>query len=556
MDLDLTTLDEQTIRKLSNKELAALAERMHKRRSQSRQEQQILYYDPVSDEAAKIHASTANTLGIFGGNRSGKTETALVQIIALATGLWPQRHDYWFKPKFRGPVACRIIVVSFLQQLYPVFLPKLQYFKWTGPDKPGGMLGHWGWVPRSCLIQGQWDKSWSTKHSTLSVLCRDPENHQKVLGESIIQFMSHGNDPEEFASGTFHHILHDEPPPEPIWRESKSRLLDNGGINYIAMTWSDDPAVNQDWIHDEVLEAADGNDTIEIVEISTLDNQHLNQEAVSKEVASWSEDVKAIRIFGKSLTFANRVHPLFTDIPRWWSLARKKVVSDPGDSFAENDVVPFCHVADEDPPVSYWPCVFLLDPHPRKPHMFMWVTVTPGDDWLVIADGACEGDCTDTRVMVEAMEIELSLNTVARFMDPNMGRSPVGGRREVTWQDEFDDAGLRLDLADDGDPGRRQVDLYLQPDPHTLRPRLTVHRRCQLTIQQMKRYSWDDYNKALNRDQKQKARDKYSDYPTLLKYLANYDPTFRNLNNGPMIIQTRGYDRASQPLARRRAQGA
>jgi hypothetical protein len=44
----------------------------------------------------------------------------------------------------------------------------------------------------------------SNKLRMLRVLCRDPHNPDKVLGESTIQFMSLDQDPTDFASGDFH----------------------------------------------------------------------------------------------------------------------------------------------------------------------------------------------------------------------------------------------------------------------------------------------------------------------------------------------------------------
>ena len=130
-------------------------------------------------------------------------------------------------------------------------------------------------------------------------------------------------------------------------------------------------------------------------------------------------------------------------------------------------------------------------------------------------------------------------------MDPNMGASPSGARREVTWQDEFDAAGLRIDLADRSDAGRKRVNRYLKPDPSTRRPRLIFHQRCIRTATQMKRYVWDDYRRSTDRDLKQQPKDKYSDYPTLLKYLLNAEPIFRFLYAGAPIITRSGTRRGA-----------
>jgi hypothetical protein len=58
----------------------------------------------------------------------------------------------------------------------------------------------------------------------------------------------------------------------------------------------------------------------------------------------------------------------------------------------------------------------------------------------------------------------------------------------------------------------------------------------------MKRYVWADHKKGLDRDQKQVPKDKNDDYPTLLKYLANHEPSFRMLQDAGQVIHA-GHNR-------------
>lgn len=172
--------------------------------------------------------------------------------------------------------------------------------------------------------------------------------------------------------------------------------------------------------------------------------------------------------------------------------------------------------------------------------MMMWVQIEPNDDWSVVADGKCDGDCVQTRDYVMRVEHDLGLLVSRRLCDPNMGASPSGQRREVTWQDEFTAAGLHCELADDTDVGRGRVNTFLKMDPDTSRPRLRIHARCRDTVYQMNRYVWADYSKSVDRDIKQTPRDTNDDFPTLLKYLANAEPTFTFLKGGaPVIGNTR-----------------
>ena len=172
--------------------------------------------------------------------------------------------------------------------------------------------------------------------------------------------------------------------------------------------------------------------------------------------------------------------------------------------------------------------------------MFLWALIDPSDDIWVIRDGELDDDCFEVRKHVEEIEESLGLNIQLRLIDPNMGRSPASSKRNITWQDEFDTAGLSCDLADDSDVGRGRFNEYLKPDERTYRPRIHFSRDCKLSIHQIKRYTWDEHRKKAEKDLKQKPREKYDDYPTLIKYLLNSEPSFSSLHGGALIIRRAG----------------
>jgi hypothetical protein len=160
-------------------------------------------------------------------HNSSKTEACLAEMVMCMTGQIPISLQDEIKPKdkLRGPINCRIVCESLTTVLHPIILPKLQWWKWTGVDQPGGEKGHWGWIPRDCLIGGDWSKSWSEKYRMLRVLYRDPLQQNRVIGESTLQCMSRDQDASDFASGDYHMILHDEPPTHAIWRENQARTM-------------------------------------------------------------------------------------------------------------------------------------------------------------------------------------------------------------------------------------------------------------------------------------------------------------------------------------------
>jgi len=543
--MDISALDTNKINTMGDSQFQAVMRDVMKIQSEDRKECALRYYVPVSKYAREIHLATETVIGVGGGNGSSKTETCLAEMMMLATGITPDSLIGSFDPytKFRGPVNCRVVCESLTNVLHQIILPKLQWWQWTGHDMPGGVRGHWGWVPRDSLIGGLWDKSWREKDRVLRVLYRDPEDYKKVIGESRISFMSHDQDASDFASGDFHMILMDEPPKHAIWKECEARTMRVGGRLFLAMTWPDDPAIPVDWLFDKVYEPAQsGVDGYKWFNLFTTDNPNLDQDAVAKQMEKWDDQTTRVRILGQPIRFSNRVHQNFTDQDQVWCFSC-------GDTCIEAEgacvkcqsstITHYNHVR-EFTAEPNWPTLFLLDPHPRKPHMASWWQVDPNSDLWCVGEMQCAGDPTD--VYYEAMEFEsrMGLTVTFRYIDPNMGRSPASARRGVTWQDEFEKAGLYCDLADDAASGRQIIDTYLKPNRDTLQPRIHFHPRCDVSILQMKRHVWADYKEALEKAQKQVPKDKDDDFPTLLKYLVNTEPTFTFCTLGAPVIRRMG----------------
>lgn len=546
---DLTELSDEEFR-LKLAEVITLSRK-------ERQENQLMHFQPVSEMAAKVWDSRARVLGIGGGNRSSKTDSCLALLSACATGIFPDCMKHHADRLFRGPIRVRVICDSLTTTLYPTILPKLQWWKWSGMPPHGGERGHWGWIPPYCLKDRLWEKSWSEKLRILTVQCRDPKDPEVVLGESIFHFMSY--DQEEGRGTDFHYILHDEPPPLHIWRESEARVMGVGGRLLLAMTWPDDPAIPVDWLFDEVYEPGMDPERkdIEWLNLFSTDNRHIDQDAVSAQSKNWSEEVRRVRIFGQPIRFSNRVHPLFTDQTAHWCFeCGRTTYADENpeqtglhnrwkcSSCGQTRVVEFNHVKEFEP-AGNWPVVWLVDPHPRKQHMSLWAMIDPSDDIWVIDELLEPGDPTEVKVKCDEIESRHGLLVAVRLMDPNMGASPAGAVREYSWQNAFGDAGLPCQLADDSSVGRATLNTYLKPDDHRLQPRIHVHSRCVTLISQVKRYVWDDYKRAAEKGQKQLPKDKNDDFPTLLKYLMNYHPTFNSLRNTGVVVHRAGMRRGA-----------
>ncbi len=532
----LDQLTPDSLHLLSDAELIELANQFLEVQAYEKNVNQLKFYVPVSDKAREVHFSDARVIGIGGGNGSSKTSTAITDLIIRATGQIPlSLKDKYPRKKFRGPINCRIVVESITTTLHPIILPKLMWWRWQGVDRPGGDRGYYGLVPKHCLIKGEWDKSWTERTRTLQVIYSDPDTG-KPEGISTIQMMSYDQDPSDFASGDYHIILHDEPPKESIWVENLARTMRVDGTMMLAMTWPDDPTIPVDWILDRIYEKAqpgkDHDPTIAWFNLYTTENKNLNQTAIAEAARKMTQAERSTRIYGQHLRLSNRIHPLFTDTDHIWcfdcnDLTILDSIGACG-TCSSSSVTSFNHV---EPLVinPLYPVINALDPHPRKPHMLIWVQVTPDDDLHQVYEMEVDGSPDVVAERVSELESEHGWKTIRRIMDPNMGRSPSSVDRETTWQDAFERAGLTFDLADDGEAGRQALNDLLKPDPYTQRPRWMIDPRCMRSIQQWKRYSWEDFKKSMEKDQKQKAKQKFDDYPTLGKYVANDQPTFRSL---------------------------
>ena len=540
---DFNSLD---VSRLSDEQLRLTTARVLKLLAEDRKENQLLYYTPVSPVAEAVHCSQARWLGVGGGNGASKTVTVLAELAMLGTGIFSQNLSpdvtAALHAKFRGPVNIRIVVESVTTTLMPIILPKLQWWRWNGIDEPDGTRGHWGWIPRRALKNGSWTQSWQAQNRLLTTLCYDPHDPEVLLGESTWQFMSHEQVASSFASGDFHHIMHDELTSHSIWRENEARTMRVAGRMYLVMTWPDDPAIPVDWVFDELYEQGrpgpKKSKHVDWFEMWSTDNPHLDQDALALQATKWSEAVADVRLRGRPIRFRNRIHPLFTDQATCWCFSCGEPTFAAECPKCHTVTVAYCHV--EDIPTSALnPTIFLLDPHPRKPHMGLWVQVDPWDDLYCIAECLVDGSPEELWLSIKDTEERLHLNVVSRIGDPNMLRSPASAQRGVTWQDEFADAGLRIDLADNSDVGRSRVNEFLRPDQDRKTPRLLFHPRCEVAIKQMLRYTWGEWKQPEGRDIKQTARNIEDDFPSLLRYLMNSAPTYAGLQHAGQVLRTR-----------------
>lgn len=86
------------------------------------------------------------------------------------------------------------------------------------------------------------------------VLCCDLNDFDKILGESMIQFMSYEQDLMYFVFGDVYDVFFDELFMFVIYKENLVCIMVVKGIMCFGMMWLDDLSIFVDWIYDEFYE--------------------------------------------------------------------------------------------------------------------------------------------------------------------------------------------------------------------------------------------------------------------------------------------------------------
>lgn len=229
------------------------------------------------DKQVEFHTAATHGRGFMGGNRSGKTVGGAVEAIWWLLG----KHPYLETPP--PPVRGRAVATDFMDGCDKVMIPEIRK-----------------WLPKSALIEGSWDKSFSKQTRTLT-----------LSNGSFIEFMSSEQDTDKFAGTSRHFIWFDEEPPKEIFDECKMRLLDTKGCWWMTMT----PVEGMTWVYDDVyLPAIEGDDpNIKIVMVDTRQNTYLDPEAIKLVMSGLDADAIKSRIEGSFVGAGGLVYKVFQE---------------------------------------------------------------------------------------------------------------------------------------------------------------------------------------------------------------------------------------------------
>lgn len=210
----------------------------------------------------------------IGGNRSGKTVAGVIEDIRYLKG----EHPYRKVPE--APVRGRVVGVDFSSGIDKILLPQFAQ-----------------WVPKSLLINGSWDDSYSKERRVLTL-----ENG------SFVEFMSYDQDLQKFA-GTSRHFVHfDEEPPELVYDECRARLVDTNGDWWMTLT----PVEGMEYIYEQVyLPAKEGHELFGVIEVEMSENPYLDRGAIEEYLSSLTPEQRAIRERGQFIQVGGAVFKEF-----------------------------------------------------------------------------------------------------------------------------------------------------------------------------------------------------------------------------------------------------
>lgn len=232
-------------------------------------------YKP-SEKQQLFHANPKKHRLYAGGNRAGKTVAGCIEAIRYASGEHPDRKV----PE--APNYGRIVGTDFPSGIDKVVIPTMKQ-----------------WMPKSLLINGSWDQSFSKQDHVL-----------ELSNGSIIEFMSADQDLDKFAGASRHWVWFDEEPPELIYDECRARLIDTYGDFWMTLT----PVAGMEYIYDKIYVPGKGDpDSVYgVVEADMADNPYLDQQSVRDYLNSLSPEQRRIRGQGQFIQVEGMVFPMFS----------------------------------------------------------------------------------------------------------------------------------------------------------------------------------------------------------------------------------------------------
>lgn len=435
--------------------------------------------------------------GLFGGNRSGKTEKGAEYVIRKCLAK-PNQKWWCCAESFTDSVDIQQAKVWKL-------IPKdqLKYGKYTEVN---------GFTNRKVIFKNG----------------------------SKITFKSYDQERESFQGEDCDGIWNDEEPPFDIYKEQKMRLLDRNGELFFTMTslkgvtdllaevFEDHEVIKSQYapLIDETLPRIVKKGDMTFFMLWTTENPYINQERTEHDAKLMTKQEIKSRIYGMPINLTGKIYMSWnTDIH----------VIDPEDVYDD-----------------YFTIYHILDPHDRKPWAMAWIGVSKTgnayvfDEWpnrnfneMLYDDNTYKDyakiikDKEDVYAHLRAKGTE-----VIRIIDPNYGNKKTrlaqkqGGHSRTTIKREMASLGYLfrdgIDALEDGHVKVREYLHWVEKEGQlVVAPKLQVCSNCENTIRHMARYSRKDPTTS-DGDVKDTVgiKEKYKDFCDLVRYFVMSGPVY------------------------------
>lgn len=381
------------------------------------------------DKQVIFHSSDKRHRLYIGGNRSGKTTGGILEDLMWLTG----KHPYRKVPQ--GGVRGRIVGVDFSDGIEKILKPEMIR-----------------WCPVSELRGNSWTDAWDSQTRTLNF-----ENG------SFVEFMSYEQEVAKFA-GTSRHFIHfDEEPPQDIYIECLTRLIDTKGSWWMTLT----PVMGMEWMFDEVYTPgkSDMESDIAVIEVDMTENPYLDQEEISKYIKLIPEDDVDARQHGKFVRRGGVIYKAFD----------KKI-----------------HVVESLSSVpDSWELYASLDHGYNNPTAWLWHGVDPDGNVVTFA----EHYASEMIVEEHAEQVKLMNLSIGRTPGIFVGDPAIAQRQAVTGtsiQAEYALHGVYITLgSNEVIAGINKINSYLSYDlKKGIQPRWVITENCVNTIREHQKYRW------------------------------------------------------------------
>ena len=244
------------------------------------------------DAAVDVHACDASILGVSGGNQSSKTTTCTIEDLIKACRVIP--------PKLKG--------------IYPESkLPKKKFnrIRIVCEDYQNGILKHnlpnlMRWTPRSYLIDGNWNKSWSAERMQLTLV--HPDERQIC---ATIELMTNNAEVGTFQGPPIDRVRYDEEPREDIFDENLLRFVTSDKIDIaFGMT----PTNGLSWVYDRLWnkDQDERGNNIRWFQLCSISNPKANIHTlreICKNIKSYDE--LKMRLLGEWISLSGLVYGVY-----------------------------------------------------------------------------------------------------------------------------------------------------------------------------------------------------------------------------------------------------